>query len=85
MTGAWRDERLPSHRAEGGLRSRGPAYRRSHARALHGAGGHCSVLPRACVRPLILPTATVARQDMVRMVLLAALLAGELLVVIRAL
>jgi hypothetical protein len=42
------------------------------------------LLPRTCVRPLILPTATVARQDMVRIVLLAALLAGALLVLLPA-
>ncbi len=40
------------------------------------------LVPRTCARPLILPTATLARQDVVRVVVLAALLAGALLVLI---
>jgi hypothetical protein len=42
------------------------------------------LVPRTCAREMILPVATVARQDMVRGVVLAALLAGTLLVVIVA-
>ncbi|MGH2870426.1 MAG: hypothetical protein ACRDNK_23015 [Solirubrobacteraceae bacterium] len=42
------------------------------------------LVPRTCVRPLILPAATLARQDVVRVVVLAALLAGMLLVLIPA-
>jgi hypothetical protein len=42
------------------------------------------LVPRTCVRQMILPAATVARQDALRVVLLAALLAGTLLVLIRA-
>jgi hypothetical protein len=39
-------------------------------------------LPRRCARQLVLPTATLARQDAVRVVVLAALLAGALLLLI---
>jgi hypothetical protein len=40
------------------------------------------ILPRSCARPLILPAATLARQDAVRVVVLAASLAGALLLLI---
>jgi hypothetical protein len=40
------------------------------------------LLPRRCARQLILPAATVARQDVVRVVVLAASLAGALLLLI---
>jgi hypothetical protein len=40
------------------------------------------LLPRTCARQLIRPAATVARQDLVRVVLLAALFAGALLLLI---
>jgi hypothetical protein len=40
------------------------------------------LLPRTCARQLILPTATLARQDLVRVVVLAALFAGALLLLI---
>jgi hypothetical protein len=43
------------------------------------------LMPRTCVRQAILPAATVARQDVVRVVALAALVAGTLLVLIPAL
>jgi hypothetical protein len=43
------------------------------------------LVPRTCARQLILPAATVARQDVVRVGVLAALLAGTLLVLILAL
>jgi hypothetical protein len=42
------------------------------------------LVPRTCVRQMILPTATVARQDVLRVVVLAALLAGTLLVLVTA-
>jgi hypothetical protein len=42
------------------------------------------LVPRTCVRQLILPAATLARQDVLRVVVLAALLAGALLVLIPA-
>jgi hypothetical protein len=42
------------------------------------------LVPRMCVRQLVLPAATLARQDVVRAVVLAALLAGLLLVLILA-
>jgi hypothetical protein len=42
------------------------------------------LVPRTYVRQLILPGATLARQDVVRVVVLAALLAGALLVLIPA-
>jgi len=42
------------------------------------------LVPRTCVRPLILPGATLARQDVVRAVVLAASFAGVLLVLISA-
>jgi len=41
-----------------------------------------ALLPRTCARPLILPAATPARQDVVRVVLGAALFAGTLLLLI---
>jgi hypothetical protein len=41
-------------------------------------------VPRTCVRQLILPAATVARRDVLRVIVLAALLAGTLLVLIPA-
>jgi hypothetical protein len=40
------------------------------------------LVPRTCVRQMILPAATVARQDVLRVAVLAALLAGTLLVLI---
>jgi hypothetical protein len=40
------------------------------------------LVPRTCVRPLILPAARVARQDVVRTVVLAAFLAATLLVLV---
>ena len=40
------------------------------------------LLPRTCARQLILPAATLARQDVVRVVVLAALFAGALLLLI---
>jgi hypothetical protein len=40
------------------------------------------LLPRTCARQLILPAATLARQDVVRVVLPAALFAGALLLLI---
>lgn len=40
------------------------------------------LLPRTCARQLILPAATLARQDLVRVVVLAALFAGALLLLI---
>jgi hypothetical protein len=40
------------------------------------------LLPRRCARPLILPAATLARQDVVSVVVLAALCAGALLLLI---
>jgi hypothetical protein len=40
------------------------------------------LVPRTCVRQLILPAATLARQEVVRVVVLAALLAGVLIVLI---
>jgi hypothetical protein len=40
------------------------------------------LLPRTCARRLILPAATLARQDVVRVVGLAALFAGSLLLLI---
>jgi hypothetical protein len=40
------------------------------------------ILPRRCARQLILPAATLARQDAVRVVVLAASLAGSLLLLI---
>jgi hypothetical protein len=43
------------------------------------------LVPRTCVRQAILPAATGARQDVVRVVALAALVAGTLLVLIPAL
>ncbi|HEX4009965.1 MAG TPA: hypothetical protein VHX62_08145 [Solirubrobacteraceae bacterium] len=43
------------------------------------------LVPRTCVRQVILPAATVARQDVLRLVVLAALVAGALLVMIPAL
>ncbi len=42
------------------------------------------LVPRMCVRQVILPAATVARQDAVRVVALAVLFAGTLLVLILA-
>jgi hypothetical protein len=42
------------------------------------------LVPRTCVRRLILPAATVARQDVLGVVVLAAFLAGTLFVVIPA-
>ena len=42
------------------------------------------LVPRTCIRQLILPAATVARQDLGRVVVLAASLAGVLLVLIPA-
>jgi hypothetical protein len=42
-------------------------------------------LPRTCARQLILPAATLARQDVVRIVVLAGLFAGTLLVLIASL
>lgn len=43
------------------------------------------LLPRTCGRQLILPAATLARHDVVRIVVLAALFAGALLVLIAGL
>jgi hypothetical protein len=40
------------------------------------------LLPRRCARQLVLPAATLARQDAVRVVVLAASLAGALLLLI---
>ena len=40
------------------------------------------LVPRTCARELILPAATLARQDAVRVVVLVAMLAGVLLVLI---
>jgi hypothetical protein len=40
------------------------------------------VVPRACVRQLILPAARVARQDVVRVVVLAAFVAAALLMLV---
>ena len=40
------------------------------------------LLPRTCARQLILPAATLARHDVVRVVALAALFAGALLLLI---
>ena len=40
------------------------------------------LLPRTCARQLILPAATLARQDVVRVVVPAALFAGALLLLI---
>jgi hypothetical protein len=42
------------------------------------------LVSRTCVRQLILPAASVARQDVLRVVVLAALLVGTLLVLIPA-
>lgn len=43
------------------------------------------LVPRTWVRPVVLPAARVARQDVVRVVVVAALFAGTLLVLISAL
>jgi hypothetical protein len=40
------------------------------------------LLPRGCARQLVLPAATLARQDVVRVVVLAASLAGALLLLL---
>lgn len=42
------------------------------------------LVPRTCVRQVILPAATVARQEVLCVVVLAALFAGMLLVLILA-
>ncbi len=42
------------------------------------------LVPRPCVRQVILPAARVARQDVLRVVAIAAMLAGAVLVVISA-
>ena len=42
------------------------------------------LVPRTCARQLVLPAASLARQDLLRVVVLAALLATALLVLIPA-
>jgi hypothetical protein len=42
------------------------------------------LVPRTCARQLVLPASTLARQDLLRVVVLAALLASALLVLIPA-